>query len=282
MALYPTRQADGSDRYIASSISPSNSRRRLRPDGSNSTRTKASTWPRRFLWRPCRGILRSPCSSFPSPLRYQVCIVDLHPVQAPTSAWPGQPPLPQAAMNPPRRRLRSSHRKHGPRASMRPPPGLRAPSGRLTRAASYATVIGTLLAAATLVITLGVNAHRPAELRPARLQPVSLVVQQTRDKPIVEVILHNLGGARSIVTEVQTHVLAEGQLTQCASQGELNLSGSYSVLLPATAWADQVIATHIHEQLAGDEADRFSLSFATVGETSVENSNCHSAFTCMS
>jgi hypothetical protein len=133
-----------------------------------------------------------------------------------------------------------------------------------------------------LVITLGVNAHRPAELRPARLQPVSLVVQQTRDKPIVEVILHNLGGARSIVTEVQTHVLAEGQLTQCASQGELNLSGSYSVLLPATAWADQVIATHIHEQLAGDEADRFSLSFATVGETSVENSNCHSAFTCMS
>ncbi len=98
---------------------------------------------------------------------------------------------------------------------------------------------------------------------------MSLVARQTKGKPSVEIILHNLGGERSIVTEVQTRILQAGQLTLCSSQGELNLSANYNVLLPATPAAGQVIATPLHEQLAGDEADRFSLSFAAVGQTSV-------------
>ena len=44
--------------YLPSS--PSSSRRCLRPSGSNSTWTKASTWARWFLWRPSRGISLNP------------------------------------------------------------------------------------------------------------------------------------------------------------------------------------------------------------------------------
>lgn len=123
-----------------------------------------------------------------------------------------------------------------------------------------------------MAITLGESAHGSSHggRQPAILQPVSLVVKQVEDEPSVEAILHNLGGARSILTDAQTHILAEGQLTQCSSQGALDLSGDYNVLLPATQPAGQVIVTPIHEQLAGDEADRFSLSFATVGQTSVK------------
>jgi hypothetical protein len=175
-------------------------------------------------------------------------------------------------MSPSKSRARLGRRQGRQRERTKSKGAADARSGRLTRVAAYATIAGTLFAAATVAIALGTSAHGSSHSRltPAILQPLSLVVKQTQDKPSAEVILHNLGSQRSIVTEAQTQILAAGQLTLCGSQGELDLSENYNVLLPATPAAGEVISTPLHEQLAGDEADRFSLSFATVGSASLK------------
>jgi hypothetical protein len=176
-------------------------------------------------------------------------------------------------MGSPKPRPRSGRQPHSRRRTRRQTrEGTHPPLNRLARAAAYATIVGALLAATTLAIALTGSAHNSSHQapRPAILQPLSLVVEQAKDKPSVQVIIHNLGSERSIVTEVRTHILAEERLILCGSQGELDLSGHYTVLLPATPSPGQVIATPLHEQLAGDEADRFSLAFAAVGQTSVK------------
>jgi hypothetical protein len=141
---------------------------------------------------------------------------------------------------------------------------------RLSRAALYATIIGTALAAITLVVSLSSSASSgPRRASPPQLQLVNLVVYNNHNRPRVEVILQNHGQERSIVKEALVRVLHVAQLKLCASQGELPLSETYNVLLPSSAKPGQTIAAPIHEQLAGDEADRFDLSFAVSGESTV-------------
>jgi hypothetical protein len=141
---------------------------------------------------------------------------------------------------------------------------------RLTRAALYATIAGAVLAAVTVGLSLGSSASSsPRRASPPQLRLVNLVVYNNRNRPRVEVILQNHGQERSIVKEALVRVLHVAQLALCASQGELPLSETYNVLLPSSAKPGQAIATPIHEQLAGDEADRFDLSFAISGESSV-------------
>ena len=137
----------------------------------------------------------------------------------------------------------------------------------------FATLVGLLAGLAglaTFALTYFTGGNDAPAVKP-RLGNVDLIVHNGADgaegPPRIEVVLHNAGTGRSIVTRATFRILHVVELTQCFTQGGLPLSDNYDVVLPHNPAAGQTVTVPVHEQLTGDEADRFTLSLAEESET---------------
>jgi hypothetical protein len=82
---------------------------------------------------------------------------------------------------------------------------------------------------------------------------------QTKDSvPIIEVILHNTGNRRSVVTRAAFTIQNLVNIEPCTTPTSgLNISSSYDIELPTRSRIGQTIEVPISQQLGADEADRF-------------------------
>jgi hypothetical protein len=97
----------------------------------------------------------------------------------------------------------------------------------------------------------------------ARVEPVDLVVHNSRfgePPPRLEILLHNTGGRRAVISRARIEIRRVGLLRQCVSQGDLPLSTTYAATLPAAATPGDVVEAPLHEQLGADEAGRFAIT----------------------
>lgn len=166
--------------------------------------------------------------------------------------------------------------ERGKRAWRRWRPG----SIQLSRWEKWATIVGTLIAAIALVVTL-VNADggdsatpEPPSPQSPRLQRVGLVVSEddrSGRKPALEVLLHNVGTGRSVVSEAKIEVLHVYRLPLCFTQGDLPLSNHYGAQLSTDAKSGEVVETPLHQQLGADEADRFDIALGLNGDEEDDN-----------
>lgn len=128
----------------------------------------------------------------------------------------------------------------------------------------WATVIGLPVGAVLgilALVNLGGGDSPPAPSL-AQVEPVDLVVHNggaTEAPPRLEILLHNIGDKRAVLSRANIEIRRVGLLRQCFSQGDLPLSTTYAATLPANAAPGHVVQAPLHEQLGGDEADRFAI-----------------------
>lgn len=151
--------------------------------------------------------------------------------------------------------------------------------GRLIRVAAGFGILASIAAVVTLLLGVTSNSSGDNTLQPQtatyklpprepKLRNIDVaVLNGPTGKPRVEVILHNVGTGRSIVTRASFRILHVAELTECFTQGGMSLSNDYDVILPPNPTPGESITIPVHEQLAGDEADRFALSLAESSET---------------
>lgn len=82
-------------------------------------------------------------------------------------------------------------------------------------------------------------------------------------KPTVAVRLHNKGNQRSILTNAELTVRQVGIVKFCQAGGTLDVSGTYDVVIPESAKVGDTIDVPLSQQLGGDEADVFEITFTT-------------------
>lgn len=103
----------------------------------------------------------------------------------------------------------------------------------------------------------------------AHLKAVDLLVEDDVGRyPFhsrVEATLHNIGGRLAVITRARIKILHVYELPLCFTQGDLPVSGSYGVLLPADAEPGQVVEAPLHQQVGADEPDRFALDLGVDG-----------------
>lgn len=140
-------------------------------------------------------------------------------------------------------------------------------SDRLSRWANWATIIALPIALAGAVIAViavdwgGSAAPAPAPAS-SRLQGVDLAVRNglPPQKAGLEVLLHNAGTQRSVVSGAQIEILHVDPLPLCFTQGELPLSSRYGTQLSTGAKPGEVVEVPLHQQLGADGADRFAIA----------------------
>lgn len=83
---------------------------------------------------------------------------------------------------------------------------------------------------------------------------------QTKDSvPSIEVILHNTGNRRSVVTRAAFTIHNLVNIEPCYSRrSDLTISSSYDIELPTRPRIGQTIEIPVSQQLGADEADRFA------------------------
>lgn len=130
----------------------------------------------------------------------------------------------------------------------------------------WATIVGVPIGLATIVLAAlalsGGGGDSPTTSSRAHVKPVDLVVHNgvyADNPPRLEIILHNTGAKRAVVSRANIEIRRVGLLRQCFSQGELPLSTTYAATLPANAAVGDVVQAPLHEQLGDDEADRFAI-----------------------
>jgi hypothetical protein len=151
-------------------------------------------------------------------------------------------------------------------------------SERLSRWANWATVLtGAIVLVGTLGAILpidlgGGDEPAPPPSQAANLQDVDLLVRNDLQPtpPALELLLHNAGRGRSVVSGARIEVLRVDPLPLCFAQGELPLSGHYGAQLSTEAKPGEVVEVPLHQQLGTDEADRFEI---VLGLTSEEESS---------
>jgi hypothetical protein len=129
----------------------------------------------------------------------------------------------------------------------------------------WAAVIAVPIAVAFGVISLigGGGSDGPPAPSLAHVEPVDLVVHNDRfvdPPPRLEILLHNTGGQRAVLSRAKIEIRRVGSLRQCVSQGDLPLSTTYAATLPADASPGDVVEAPLHQQLGADEADRFAIA----------------------
>lgn len=131
----------------------------------------------------------------------------------------------------------------------------------------WATIIGVPIGLAAIVLAAlalsgGSGGDPPTAPSRAHIKPVDLVVHNgiyEDPPPRLEILLHNTGAERAVVSQANIEIRRVGLLRQCFSQGDLPLSTTYAATLPANAAPRDVVQAPLHEQLGGDEADRFAI-----------------------
>ncbi len=128
----------------------------------------------------------------------------------------------------------------------------------------WATVIGLPLGAVLGILALvhAGGSDSPPAPSLAQVEPVDLVVHNgdaTEAPPRLEILLHNIGDKRAVLSRANIEIRRVALLRQCFSQGDLPLSTTYAATLPANAAPGHVVQAPLHEQLGGDEAGRFAI-----------------------
>ncbi|HEY8809116.1 MAG TPA: hypothetical protein VIM28_03745 [Solirubrobacterales bacterium] len=130
----------------------------------------------------------------------------------------------------------------------------------------WATIIGVPIGLAAVVLAAlalsGGGGDPPTAPHRAHVKPVDLVVHNgiyADHPPLLEILLHNTGAERAVVSRADIEIRRVGLLRQCFSQGDLPLSTTYAATLPANAAPGDVVQAPLHEQLGDDEADRFAI-----------------------
>lgn len=128
----------------------------------------------------------------------------------------------------------------------------------------WATVIGLPVGAVLGILALihAGGGDSPPAPSLAHVEPVDLVVHNggtTEAPPRLEILLHNTGDKRAVLSRANIEIRRVRLLRQCFSQGDLPLSTTYAATLPANAAPGHVVQAPLHEQLGGDEADRFAI-----------------------
>jgi hypothetical protein len=88
---------------------------------------------------------------------------------------------------------------------------------------------------------------------------------QTKDSvPSIEVILHNTGNRRSVITRASVTIKDRVSIEPCFTpNAELRISGNYDIELPTKSRIGQTIEVPVSQQLGADEADRFIFRFGS-------------------
>lgn len=157
-------------------------------------------------------------------------------------------------------------------------------SERLSRWANWATIVAVPIAVLALVVTLlsaggnGSATPDPGGASSASLQQVGLAVRNDvslDEMQGLEVLLHNAGGQRSVVSGARIEILRVDPLPLCFSQGDLQLSGHYDAQLSTDAEPGDVVEVPLHQQLGSDEADRFEIALGLSGEEESSSSDLY-------
>jgi hypothetical protein len=153
---------------------------------------------------------------------------------------------------------------------------------RLSRLANWATILAAVTGVIALVIAwLALRnefASGHGTKRASRIEAVSVQVPDPSadsERSEVQIILHNVGNERTIIKRAVIRILHAAQVHLCFSQGGIGLSGNYDVTLPDSPAPGQIVEVPLHQQLAGDEAERFALSFRAEPSATAEGPTIH-------
>lgn len=128
--------------------------------------------------------------------------------------------------------------------------------------AKAATFGGAFVAAAGVLPILVSGNDGPATTvthqHTGDLRLVDATLINDAGRAALEIQVHNRGTGRVVISGAVVRVLRMIRLAECTNQGELSLSGRYSVALPTTL---SQIEVPLHQQLGPDTADRFSWDF---------------------
>jgi hypothetical protein len=133
-------------------------------------------------------------------------------------------------------------------------------------AAIVAVPVGVLTAIAIAVFGGGSEVSISADSpRNPRLERVDLIARNPvpSQEPGLELLVRNSGSGRSVISRAQLEILRVYPLPLCFAQGDLSLSGRYGVELPPTSEPGEVVEVSLHQQLGGNEADRFRIKLET-------------------
>lgn len=142
----------------------------------------------------------------------------------------------------------------------------------LSRGANWAAIIGIPIGILALVLAYfaldGGSEGSPRPAGPApRLERVDLSVSndlQSGAEPALEFLVHNGGRGGSVISRAQIEILSVTALPLCYSQGDLPESESYGAQLPADADSGEVVEVPLHQQLLGNESDRFAVDLGVI------------------
>jgi hypothetical protein len=103
--------------------------------------------------------------------------------------------------------------------------------------------------------------HNP----PVGAEVVADAARQSKSSmPLVDVLLHNTGTRRTVISQARFVVRGFGRLSDCrppAVGARLTESARYDVLLPVSPRVGASVSASVSQELAPDEADRFGFRF---------------------
>ncbi len=103
--------------------------------------------------------------------------------------------------------------------------------------------------------------------RPGKLMAVDVTVQDVSPfeggRAYLEVTLHNMGDRLVVIDGARVKIRHVYKLRRCASQDDILLSHVYGLALPASAHEGETFEAELHQQVGGDEADRFRVGLST-------------------
>jgi hypothetical protein len=159
---------------------------------------------------------------------------------------------------------------------------------RLNRHAARATIIGTGVGLISLLLayfafwgiggsssSVTVETPRPAEVNPVadpdlspRLERVDLLARNgmSQDESGVELIVHNAGRGRSVISRAEIEVVKVYELPLCFTQGSLPISEHYGAQLPIGAQPGDIVELPLHQQVGPNRADRFAIHLSAKGK----------------
>lgn len=139
---------------------------------------------------------------------------------------------------------------------------------RTKRWAGLGMVAALAIALAAWLLPRGgdteVTVGRPQ--RPPQLELVDLLMQEAGGGSRLEVVLHNTGDRRVVISGARIEIGRVYEAGHCRPQGDLPLSNTYGVQLSPSASPGTQLEAPLHQQLGGDEADRFQIAFGLPAE----------------
>lgn len=148
---------------------------------------------------------------------------------------------------------------------------------RLSRRASWATILAVPIGIVALVLAYlalgGAGSTRSdTTSRSPQLESIDLIARNgpAPHRPALELLVHNGGTGRSLISRAQIEVLDVRPLPLCYTQGDLPTSERYGARLPIDASAGDVVEAPLHQQIGADQDDRFRIDLGVIGRGASE------------